>query len=248
MHDSYPDYHMNIAIDIGNSRTKLGIIDGNEVPETLILESPDQKTINNILNKYPIERVIISSVKNSPKAYRSLFPSSIPVYDMGELSALPFINLYETPKTLGHDRKALASGALSLFSGHNVLVISAGTAITYDFIDRNKQYHGGAISPGMNLRFKSLNTFTGNLPLAQCENLNQLIGKTTEECIASGVIKGIEGEMIHQINLYEEKFSLMKIILTGGDSKYFDKTLKNNIFACLNLVLVGLNEILEFNV
>jgi type III pantothenate kinase len=238
---------MNIAIDIGNSRVKLGIFKNKALVRLFILKDIDRETISGIIEQFPIEKAIVSTVKNLKKT-EQLFPGNFPVTTMESVHHLPYKNLYETPETLGQDRKALVSGALSLFPGQHVLIISAGTAITYDFVDAQAQYHGGAISPGMNIRFQSLNTFTGDLPLANYKNHNRFIGKTTFESIASGVMEGITGEMKHQISLYEKRFGELKIIFTGGDAKHFDKTLKNNIFAISNLVLVGLNEIMEINV
>lgn len=238
---------MNIAIDIGNSLVKLGIFENKTLHRLFIYEELNRNIIGRILEQYPVERAIVSSVKNS-KNSRDLFPVHFPLLHMDDVHYLPFKNHYKTPETLGHDRKALVSGAMSLFPAQNVLVISYGTAITYDFIDKHAHYYGGAISPGLNMRFQSLNTFTGNLPLAHYKYHKRFTGKTTFESIASGVMEGIRGEIKHQISLYEKHFDDLKIIFTGGDAKHFDKTLKNNIFAISNLVLVGLNEIMEINV
>jgi len=160
---------------------------------------------------------------------------------------LPITIDYKTPNTLGKDRIAGAVGAQSLFLKENILIIDAGTCITYDVVEANGTYIGGSISPGMLMRFKSLNNFTHKLPLVPYREFNELTGKTTEESILSGVISGIAFEMHGFINGYLEKYSSLKIILTGGDAVYFEKTLKNDIFVNSNIVLIGLKEILNYN-
>ena len=134
-----------------------------------------------------------------------------------------------------------------MFPGKNALLIETGTCITYDFIDSDGLYHGGGISPGIRLRFKALHTFTDKLPLIEPEKDPALIGDTTENAILSGVINGVKAEVSGLISSYESNYENLTIILSGGDLVYFDKNLKNNIFAVPNIVLKGLNIILEFN-
>lgn len=238
---------MNLAIDIGNSFTKIAVFKQKEIIHFLSVKHASEQDYQKLFQNFKIEKCILSSVRKLKQEDFNFFPDNIHVHIMDAHTRLPFKNLYESPETLGNDRKALAAAAISLFPGENILVISAGTAITYEVIDEHGQYLGGAISPGLNLRFKALNTFTGKLPLVHYNYLNDFIGKNTDESIASGVATGINGEMEHYIRLCESKFKKLRIIMTGGDSKHFDKNLKNNIFAIPNLVLVGLNEIMEFN-
>lgn len=152
-----------------------------------------------------------------------------------------------TPETLGKDRLAAVIAASNIFPGSDLLVIDAGTAITYDFINKDREYHGGSISPGINMRFKALNTFTGRLPLIDPEPFDQLIGLNTHEAILSGVMNGARYEMNGIIEDYQLKFPHLKTILTGGDAIYFDKKLKSNIFVSSNLVILGLKLILKYN-
>jgi type III pantothenate kinase len=161
---------------------------------------------------------------------------------------LPINNSYQTPGTLGKDRIAAVVGASSLFPGEDLLIIDAGTCITFDFINAQKEYFGGAISPGINLRFNCLHNFTGNLPLVHPVAETKLIGDSTESSLLSGVINGIREEVDGIINRYKLSFPKLKVVFTGGDIKYFDKYLKNNIFAVENLVLLGLKDILHYNV
>ncbi|MCF8331095.1 MAG: type III pantothenate kinase [Bacteroidales bacterium] len=239
---------MNLAIDIGNSKTKLAVFEQEQIKHILILSDPEKQIILDLISDFSVQKVIISSVRTHKPGYFDFLTKKAHFIIMDQSVKLPFNNLYETPETLGNDRKALVSGARVIFPSENTLIISAGTAITYDFLDNKGQYHGGAISPGMNMRFKALNNFTEKLPLVDYCKFSGFTGTTTETSLAAGVLQGITGEIKEFIRLYEKEFGNLKIILTGGDAKHFDKNLKNNIFAIPNLVLIGLNEIMEFNV
>ena len=167
---------------------------------------------------------------------------------MNENTSLPIKNLYKTPSTLGKDRIAVAVAANYLKPNTNVLVIDAGTTITYEFIDTKGQYLGGNISPGMKMRFNSLHTFTKKLPLIEHTENSDLLGNDTKSAISSGIINGIIFEMDGYINTLKEKYADIVIFLTGGDTFFFESTLKNRIFAHKNLLLIGLNRILNYNV
>ena len=155
----------------------------------------------------------------------------------------------DSPQTLGKDRIAAVIGAQSLLPAKNLLVIDAGSCITYDFLTGDRHYLGGAISPGVQMRLRSMNNYTNKLPLLSWEGVErpQSIGRTTITSMLSGVINGIIGEMKSFIFEYEQQYERLKIVLTGGDSIFFEKELKNGIFADPNLVLKGLNEILIYN-
>jgi len=168
--------------------------------------------------------------------------------ELNNSTSLPINNLYKTIQTLGKDRIAAVTGGANLFPNNDLLIIDAGTCITFDFINANKDYLGGAISPGINLRFKALHNFTGNLPLIDPKADVNLIGDSTESSILSGVINGVREEVDGIIGRYKSSYPNMKVIFTGGDVKYFDKYVKNNIFAVENLVLKGLKAILNYNV
>ena len=239
---------MNLTVDIGNSLTKMAVFEGKTLQRLLIVKHAKQDYFQFLLDEFPIDKCIISSVQQHEPQDFAFLPDFVSLHIINKDTLLPFENHYKSPNTLGNDRKALVSGGIYLFPGRPVLIISAGTAITYDFADNEGRYYGGAISPGIHLRFKALNTFTGKLPLAHYQDMDEVTGKTTEQSIASGVMTGIAGEMLHFINLYKANRKNLTILLTGGDAKHFDKTLKNNIFAIPNLTLVGLNEIIELNV
>jgi len=161
---------------------------------------------------------------------------------------IPLINRYRTPDTLGYDRIAAAVGAYTIYPEKNVLVIDAGTAITYDLVTGGGEYMGGNISPGMAIRFKSLNKYTNRLPLLE-PSIEEppLLGSSTKEAIQSGVINGILFELDGFIGDVSRLHPELKVVLTGGDAKYFEGKLKSSIFVDLNLNLIGLNRILEHN-
>lgn len=241
---------MKLAIDFGNSRTKIGIFQGNELLSTQIFEELSKNSIENLFTDFPlISSIIYSSVRDvDPEIIEHLqnFKKTI---QLTHKSALPFTNKYKTPETLGKDRIAGVAGALALLPGKNVLIIDAGTCITFDILTSKSEYLGGGISPGIAMRFKSMNTFTGKLPLikANIYDKAELIGTTTESSMESGVKNGIVCELDGIIDQYKLQFPDLNVIVTGGDYKYFDKYLKNNIFAAPNLVLIGLKKILDID-
>jgi type III pantothenate kinase len=167
--------------------------------------------------------------------------------ELSALTNIPVTNFYKTPDTLGKDRLAGIVAAHSLYVKENVLVIDAGTCITYDLITTKGEYYGGSISPGLNMRFKALHTFTEKLPLVSLLNFEELIGTDTNTSILSGVINGLIAETDAIIERYKELYSALKIIICGGDAQFLVDRLKNSIFAVPELVLIGLNEILDYN-
>jgi type III pantothenate kinase len=161
---------------------------------------------------------------------------------------LPVVNLYATPLTLGVDRLAGVCGAQQIFPLQHCLVIDAGTCITYDFLDKEGKYYGGGISPGLKMRFQAVHTFTAKLPLVTPKGHVPLIGNSTESCIQSGVVNGVLAELDGIIDQYGKKFEGLRVILCGGDAMFFENQLKASIFASPELVLIGLNSILNYNV
>ena len=159
----------------------------------------------------------------------------------------PIINKYKSPETLGNDRLALATGGALLNKGNNILIIDAGSCITYDFVDKNEVYFGGAISPGIEMRFRSLNSFTDKLPLIKIQNYSKLIGRDTKESILSGVMNGVIFEVNSVISYYKKRFKSIKIIISGGDAIFLAKKIKSRIFVEPNFLLISLNQILLHN-
>jgi type III pantothenate kinase len=241
---------MKLVIDVGNSFVKSAVFDGSKIVERLKTTDFSVADASRLLDKYTnIKSAILSSVRKNTIALELFLNQNLQFFLLDGKTPLPFTNLYATPETLGKDRIAAVAGAQGLFPGKPVLVIDAGTSITYDLLTANGDYFGGGISPGLQMRFEALHTLTSKLPLvkAEPENKIDLIGNSTEKAILTGVQNGVLQEVDGIIEQYKADFPGLKIVICGGDNKYFDKYLKNNIFAAPNLVLQGLMKILQFN-
>lgn len=240
---------MNLVIDQGNTRTKTGIFQDDELKASHHFEQFGNKDILHIFKIYPeIRSCLLSSVIKTDRAIIDYIKKHTSFFsELNAETLLPLKNYYKTTDTLGKDRIAAVAGANNIFPDQNVLVIDIGTAITFEFINNRGEYLGGNISPGVNIRFRALNNYTQNLPLVKVREKFDLIANNTEDALISGVLTGILFEIESYIIQFEEKYKRLKIILTGGDSFLFDKKLKSTIFVNLNLVLIGLNAILKFN-
>jgi type III pantothenate kinase len=240
---------MNLVIDIGNSRVKAAVFRENELLQHYHFHRPGLTEIKRILSEHPgLRFAIVSSVVSHAKDIVNIVGHKLNCIELNFNTALPITNCYATPETLGNDRLAGVIGASKRFPGKNILVIDAGTCLKFDFITSNKEYLGGAISPGLQMRFKALSSFTDRLPPIQLnEEFDSLIGKSTEESIRSGVQNGILAEVSSIINQYAEQYDSLQCVLTGGDWHFFENGLKNSIFAAPSLLLEGLNEILRFH-
>lgn len=240
---------MNLIVDVGNSYVKFAVFQQGKLIHKFVSELKDfNKTYKIVRDDFSnIEKVIVSSVGKLVASQIEIIKKQDNVLVLDSNVKLPFKNLYKTPKTLGVDRIALVSASVNHFPNTNVLIIDAGTCITYDFITSENQYFGGAISPGIRLRYQSLHNLTANLPLLDSEIPKSIIGTSTSEAIHSGVINGVLKEIDGIIEEYQKKYSDLTVILTGGDAKFLSNQLKNSIFANSNFLLEGLNFILEFN-
>jgi type III pantothenate kinase len=240
---------MNLVIDVGNSFIKLAVFSGGEIRHK---RSSQKKNFSNALDEiskeYPkIDHSIISSVGGVTDDEISAVKKIAPVFILSHKANLPFRNEYATPETLGVDRIALVSAAASQFPEKNVLVIDAGSCITYDLLSAENKYLGGAISPGIEMRYKAMHTFTANLPLLEPETPKNSVGDSTSNSMHIGVIQGVANELDGFIDRYIENFDDLTVILTGGDAHFLRDSIKNDIFANSNFLLEGLNYILEIN-
>ena len=247
---------MKLIIDYGNTFVKVALFQKGSLNKiksfrSLLVEDLDQ-FLKDFENKNDstrqIKNVILSTVVNYPESIKTWLIQKYNLLELNSYTTLPVKIIYKTPETLGNDRIALAVAGSQLCPDKDVLIIDAGTCITYDYVSKNKEYFGGGISPGINMRFSALNTFTDKLPLVKPTDHPELIGNSTTGSILSGVMNGVFSEIDGIIDKYKINFPEIEIILTGGDIIYFDKKLKNNIFANSNLVLKGLNMILDYNV
>lgn len=239
---------MNLIIDIGNSVAKLAIFDNDQIVEVFRGSNHSLDCLPMLCSRYPLERGIIASVITlSNTIRRQLAKLSFQIIELNYETPVPIRNLYKTPQTLGMDRLAAVVAANALKPHHDILVIDAGTCVTYDFIDAEGAYHGGNISPGLRMRFKALNIFTDKLPKVNAKGEIPSYGQTTETAIRAGVIHGMEYEMSGYITHLQQNYPELLVFLTGGDDFSFDSNLKSIIFADRFLVLKGLNRILNYN-
>mgnify|MGYP001791323502 CR=1 FL=1 len=239
---------MYLIIDVGNTRGKAAVFEKDMLKKLFVFSKEEIfSEIEKILKKYPIKQGIISAVAKLSEEKLKQLHKIINLIELNNDTNVPFINNYETPKTLGVDRIALAAYAVCNFPNENVLVIDAGTCVTFDFVNSEGQYLGGAISPGLKMRYQSLNNYTSKLPLLTSKEPNSFIGTNTQESIHSGIVNGISREIDGVITQYKNKFGDLTVLLTGGDTKFLVKQLKNDIFANPNLVLEGLYQILTYN-
>ncbi|MCX6252863.1 MAG: type III pantothenate kinase [Bacteroidia bacterium] len=238
---------MNLIVDIGNTSTKLAVYDGCKKISVSRINELSCEELEKELSGIKIKKAIVSSVKKLPPYISDLFFTNIPlVHVLSNKSKLPFKIEYETPETLGTDRIAAVAGAFNLFPGAEILVIDAGTAITFDFLSAGI-YKGGNISPGLTMRFKALNKFTGRLPLVAPTDNYTFPGRNTNDAIAAGVITGVTYEINEYIRTFEKKHTDFKIILTGGDSGYLKDKINYQLTYMPDIVIDGLNYILEHN-
>ena len=240
---------MNLILDIGNTRTKVAIFDNDKIVDIKIFEELLLCDIEFLLRNYAdtnncilsktgkIDEILFQYLKNT-------FPNLI---ELQSSTNLPFINNYKSKETQGPDRIAAIAGATVIFPNENVLVIDAGTAIKFDFVDASAHYLGGNISPGIEMRFKALNTFTQKLPFLRKSEIEGLLGDNTETAIIYGVQNAVIFEIEGYISAIKKDFPNLKTIITGGDAEFLAGKIKSSTLVDLNLVLKGLNRILHYN-
>ena len=238
---------MNLIVDIGNTSTKLAVFNGHEKLYISRINELSCKELEKELSGVKVKRAIVSSVKKLPPFISDLLFANIPfVHVLSHKSKLPFKIEYETPETLGPDRIAAVAGAFSLFPGSEILIIDAGTAITYEFLSSGI-YKGGNISPGINMRFKALNKFTEKLPLVSSSDKYTFPGLNTIDAISAGVITGVTYEINEYIRTFKKNKTDFKVLLAGGDSEFLKNKINYQTTYMPDIVIDGLNYILEYN-
>ena len=243
---------MNLAIDQGNSRTKVALFnDEGRIVKNFIYKSFAASDIEKLFSLYPISDSIISSVVNiEPAVVNALNRLSKHFVLFDHFTPVPIRNGYNSPETLGQDRLAAAVGAAYLCPKQNILIIDAGSAITYDFVSDEGEFVGGNIAPGIKMRLTMLHRMTKKLPQVEVEEneLLPLFGKTTRDAIAAGVIRGIVYEVKGYIRSLNAQLKQLTVMLTGGNAPFIANKSRNTSFQLeKNLVLIGLNQILEYN-
>lgn len=246
---------MNLIVDIGNTRVKVAVYQKDKMIAFDVFDLKDaRKKILFFFEKFSeIRFSILSSVVKQVEEVEELLKERTTFFVLNHDLAVPFMNGYGSPETLGVDRIALAAAAFHSYKYQNALVVDAGTCITYDFITKEGVYKGGAISPGLQMRFRAMNSYTSKLPLIDVLDLTNFdpqidfLGNSTQQSMVSGVCIGVLAEIESFIAKIKKEYKDLTVILTGGDSNFLSKRLKNSIFANSNFLLEGLNVILEHN-
>jgi len=241
---------MILTIDVGNTRIKSAVFENNTAIEFSSFEGENFfDKMENILKRFEkITVLVVASVGKLDKSAFETFSNRVKIHFVERGQKFPFQNHYSSPETLGIDRMVLSAGAILQFSNKNRLVIDAGTCVTYDYIDENNVYHGGAISPGIRLRYEAMHNYTAKLPLLTIEEPENIIGNSTGESMHSGVVNGLTFEIDGYINELTSQKENFIIILTGGDANFLAKRLKNTIFANSNFLLESLNHLYQYQI
>ena len=240
----------NMIIDIGNTRMKVALYVRNQLDGVLTFSNRAHRQVSELIENTQAEYAIISNVTNLPQPLTEVFQENLNIIEFDGTTPIPITLDYKTPNTLGTDRIANAVGAHKNYPGQNVLIIDFGTCIKFDVLSADGVYKGGAISPGVQMRFKSMHQMTGKLPLIKdwLEEEEIWPGLDTRSSMVSGVIQGVQAEILRYIDISNEHYNNLTVIATGGDFAFFDKAFKNIIFANPYLTLQGLNEILLYNI
>jgi len=240
---------MVLTIDVGNTNIKVAVFEQFNLIDKFVFQKNNfQNNFKIILKKYPNHlKAVISSVSLSEDDDILWLKKQIHVIEINSETKFPFKNGYSTPKTLGIDRMVLAAGAVIEYPNQNILIIDAGTCITYDFITNKKEYLGGAISPGLSMRYQALHNYTAKLPLLENNPPESFIGNSTNQSIYSGVVNGLCFEIEGFISEYSVKNAQFTIILTGGDAIFLANRLKSTIFADENFLLKSLQQLYTYS-
>lgn len=238
---------MNLVLDFGNTRIKTAVFDHKTLVEKHIFDS-EADLLNAIDSFSGIKNCLIGSVTNDHQRTSEVLAAKFNTLVFKATTPIPLNNLYKSALTLGSDRIAGSVGAWSLYPSQDVLTVDAGTCIKYNFVNAKNEYLGGAISPGIPMRFKAMNYYTQKLPLVEMDKAyDKLTGENTYESIATGALLGAALEVDGMISRYLELYPDLQVVITGGDADYLCKQLKNRFFADQNILLKGLNTILNFN-
>ena len=242
---------LRLAIDQGNSSTKLSVFDDEKIVAAERHDILSVAALDDLTNRFNIASAIYSSVVgNNNEILNLLETKRIRHFIVDETLPLPITIDYATPHTLGHDRIAVAAGAAVCHPGENILIVDSGTAITYDLVTADNHFHGGNIDPGINTRFEALSHYCAQLPLVSAEGDIPLTGYDTPTAIRAGVILGVVAEVTYMAQRLSAIYGdSLIVMLTGGDSGIISGKLEisNRVEINNNLVTIGLNRILQYN-
>ena len=239
---------MNLVVDIGNTLLKLAVFDGGRLVAQQCVGELREETFAGLLGGARAARAVVASTRGeAPAIVEAVRRHTDYLLEFTPATPVPIGNAYLTPATLGRDRLAAAVGAATLYPGRNALIVDFGTAVTLDFVSADGVFRGGCISPGMAMRFRALHEYTAALPLCDATDSAELLGRTTDEAVRLGVMNSLAFEIEGYIARMQGEIEDLCVIFTGGDTNFFAKRIKNTIFANCNLVVWGLNRILEYN-
>jgi type III pantothenate kinase len=239
--------NITLCLDFGNTRWKAAILANGSIEKQIVLDNDPLQAIGSLLQEYSPQRAILSSVVDHDPAIEMLVAGKTRFHKLSHLTKLPFTTPVGKPETIGADRLALAAAAVHFWPGKNNLVIGLGTCITYNFINKHSEFVGGSISPGLEMRLKSMHQFTARLPLIKPNWNVPLIGYDTSTNILSGAVIGMAKEIEGITGEYEQKFGNFNVLLTGGDLAILASHIKKKIFADPELIFKGLYAISEVN-
>ncbi|MEP6466381.1 MAG: type III pantothenate kinase [Parafilimonas sp.] len=236
-----------LCLDFGNTRLKCALFNGDELQKEFVLDDDATSTIENVLSQYKPSKSILSSVINHNAEIETLLASKTKFHKLTSQSKLSFTTPVGKPETIGADRLALVAAAVYFYPKQHNLIIGLGSCITYNFVNKFHEFLGGSISPGLEMRFRSMQEFTAKLPLVTADSNFPLIGYDTKTNLQSGVILGMAKEMDGIVNEYALRYGNFNVHLTGGDMRFFVPLLKNKIFANPQLIFKGLYALSETN-
>lgn len=238
---------ITLCLDFGNTRLKVAIFDADELREVSVLKDDSPGSINDLLDRYHPDRSILSSVIDHNPEVETILAGRTRFHKLSHLTKVRMTTPVGKPETIGADRLALSEAAIHFYPGRHNLVIALGTCITYNFINKYGEFTGGGISPGLEMRLKSLNHYTAKLPIVRADSNVPLLGYDTATNILSGVILGMAYEIDGFIDEYARRFDNFNVLLTGGDIVHLGSHLKNKIFADPELIFKGLYAISQVN-
>lgn len=237
---------MNLALDIGNTRTKIGLFRGSELVEQTVWTDWTGAELMAYGEQAGVERIIRSSVVEGDESLHDLLSERFKVWELTQATPLPFENHYQTPKTLGKDRLAAVAGARALYPAHDCLVIDCGTCIKYEWLTADGIYHGGNIAPGAQMRIRAMHHFTARLPEVPLDMPPESFGQSTQTALQNGALRGAVLEMEGFVQLFRARSSHLQVLLTGGDAAFFAPHLHiSDLKLEPHLTLIGLNHILR---
>jgi len=237
---------LNLAIDIGNTRVKTGVFDRNELVDAQVYDNADSVSLQSLIDDYGVTHVIIASTGAEIESDIVHAPGVL--LRFSSMTPIPIENEYKTPETLGQDRIAGMVAAAWMYPGSHVLVIDAGTCITYDFLEGSGKFVGGNIAPGLDMRYSAMHHFTERLPSVERSDSGSLLGNTTQEAMQNGGLMGILMEIAGYMEILRNKYDSITTVLTGGDASFLASHLNSTLTVQPHLILIGLNQILQFNV